>query len=151
MKHTACNLLFIIALLATISTFSQTDSLPVKAVDSEAIQQKNFEKKLADLEKQRLIDSLKKADLQQQISSLKSDDASKRTVLQQQINSLSAQEDVLLERKKEEIANLRKSTKGYPVIGFFKDTLFLVHTKLGSFSASERSDAISRRIKKLPD
>ena len=64
MKHTACNLLFIIALLATISTFSQTDSLPVKAVDSEAIQQKNFEKKLADLEKQRLIDSLKKADLQ---------------------------------------------------------------------------------------
>tara|TARA_R110002072_G_scaffold192257_2_gene349253 strand:+ start:22720 stop:24588 length:1869 start_codon:yes stop_codon:yes gene_type:complete len=151
MKHTACNLLFIIALLATISTFSQTDSLPVKAVDSEAIQQKNFEKKLADLEKQRLIDSLKKADLQQQISSLKSDDASKRTALQQQINSLSAQEDVLLQRKKEEIANLRKSTKGYPVIGFFKDTLFLVHTKLGSFSASERSDAISRRIKKLPD
>ena len=151
MKHTACNLLFIIALLATISTFSQTDSLPVKAVDSEAIQQKNFEKKLADLEKQRLIDSLKKADLQQQISSLKSDDASKRTALQQQINSLSAQEDVLLERKKEEIANLRKSTKGYPVIGFFKDTLFLVHTKLGSFSARERSDAISRRIKKLPD
>ncbi|HIB46819.1 MAG TPA: mechanosensitive ion channel [Flavobacteriaceae bacterium] len=151
MKHTACNLLFIIALLATISTLSQTDSLPVKAVDSEAIQQKNFEKKLADLEKQRLIDSLKKADLQQQISSLKSDDASKRTALQQQINSLSAQEDVLLERKKEEIANLRKSTKGYPVIGFFKDTLFLVHTKLGSFSASERSDAISRRIKKLPD
>lgn len=151
MKHTGCNLLFIIALLATISTFSQTDSLPVKAVDSEAIQQKNFEKKLADLEKQRLIDSLKKADLQQQISSLKSDDASKRTVLQQQINSLSAQEDVLLQRKKEEIANLRKSTKGYPVIGFFKDTLFLVHTKLGSFSASERSDAISRRIKKLPD
>ncbi|MAM29614.1 MAG: transmembrane ion channel [Flavobacteriaceae bacterium] len=151
MKHTACNLLFIIALLATISTLSQTDSLPVKAVDSEAIQQINFEKKLADLEKQRLIDSLKKADLQQQISSLKSDDASKRTALQQQINSLSAQEDVLLERKKEEIANLRKSTKGYPVIGFFKDTLFLVHTKLGSFSASERSDAISRRIKKLPD
>ena len=151
MKHTACNLLFIIALLATISTFSQTDSLPVKAVDSEAIQQKNFEKKLADLEKQRLIDSLKKADLQQQISSLKSDDASKRTALQQQINSLSAQEDVLLQRKKEEIANLRKSTKGYPVIGFFKDTLFLVHTKLGSFSARERSDAISRRIKKLPD
>ncbi|WP_432410351.1 mechanosensitive ion channel domain-containing protein [Rasiella sp. SM2506] len=151
MIKTARILLIFTVLFAVSMSIAQTDSTVVKAVDSVEILQNNFQKKLADLEKQRLIDSLRKADLQQQISALKSDDATKRTELQQKLNTLNVQEDALLNQKKEQIASLRKSTKGYPVLGFFNDTLFLVHTKLGSFSAGERADAISRRVKKLPD
>lgn len=40
-------------------------------------------------------------------------------------------------------------SKGYPVTGFFNDTLFLVSNKSGSFSAQERAQAISKRIKNL--
>lgn len=151
MKNFVSLILIIISVVTLNNTIAQTDSIAVVQVDSSALIQERFQKKLADLEKQRLIDSLRKADLQEQISALKSNDETKRNALQQQINTLNTQEAALLVQKKQQIATLRKTTKGYPVIGFFKDTLFLIHTKLGSFSPNERSEAISRRIKKLSD
>ena len=63
---------------------------------------------------------------------------------QQRLDSIQIQ-------KKIDIASLRKTTKSYPVTGFFNDTLFLIQTKLGSFSANERADAITKRIKSLPE
>ena len=151
MKKMARVLLWTLVVGSLHLGMAQNDSVAVVAIDSTEQIQENFQKKLADLEKQRLLDSLKKADLERQIQSLKTTDNTARTQLQQQINTLNAQEQALLEQKKQQIASLRKSTKGYPVLGFFKDTLFLIHTKLGSFSPSERSDAIARRIKKLPE
>jgi small-conductance mechanosensitive channel len=40
------------------------------------------------------------------------------------------------------------SLKGFPVVPF-RDTLFLVYNKIGSFTAEERARAISKRIKSL--
>jgi hypothetical protein len=48
--------------------------------------------------------------------------------------------------KKAQIDLLRLTSKGYPVTGFFNDT-FSIYSKLGSFSAKDRADAIS--LKKL--
>ena len=53
--------------------------------------------------------------------------------------------------KKKQIDLLKTNVEGYPVFGFFEDTLFFIHSKLGSFSAQERADAISKRIKKIAD
>ncbi len=58
-----------------------------------------------------------------------------------------SKKDLKLEKGRTD--SLKATTVGYPVIGFFKDTLFLVYNKLGSFSAKERADAISVRIHKL--
>lgn len=106
---------------------------------------------LSQLEVKRKIDSLKRVELQQEIDLLKDTDKAKRVQLQQQIDQLKLQESDLVRQKKEQIELLRKSTKGYAVVGFFKDTLWLIHNKLGSFTAAERADAINRRIRKLPD
>ncbi len=46
--------------------------------------------------------------------------------------------------------SLHETEKTAPVIGFFDDTLFVIHGKLGSFSAHDRALAVSERIKKLP-
>ncbi|GAW90242.1 transmembrane ion channel [Flavobacterium psychrophilum] len=46
---------------------------------------------------------------------------------------------------------MRSSAKYYAVNGFFNDTLFVIYSKLGSFSAQDRAIAIERRIKKLAD
>jgi small-conductance mechanosensitive channel len=149
-------LLNVVVLLALTVISAQTDSLtidsiPKPLVDSSEIVQKSFQKKLDNLEKQRLLDSLKKADLEAQIKDLKNSDVGQRDKLQEEINIINAQETARIQQKKQQIAALRKSTKGYPVIGFFEDTLFKVYTKLGSFSAKERADAITRRISSLPD
>ena len=37
------------------------------------------------------------------------------------------------------------------MLGFFNDTLFTIYIKLGSFSAKDRADVISTRIKNLAD
>ena len=41
--------------------------------------------------------------------------------------------------------------EGHPVIGLFKDTLFFLHTKEGSFSIKERANAITNRIIKISE
>ncbi|RDK85530.1 mechanosensitive ion channel domain-containing protein [Marinirhabdus gelatinilytica] len=136
--------------IAQIDT-TATDSVPKAAVDSSEIAQNNFQKKLENLERQRLIDSIKKAELEERIKDLKNSDPTEKNKLQEQINALNANETQRLEQKKKEIEALRKSTKGHPVFGFFDDTLFNIYTKLGSFSAKERADAVTRRINKLPE
>lgn len=60
-------------------------------------------------------------------------------------------ESLRLTEKKAQIDSLRPTAKGYPVNGFFNDTLFTVYTKLGSFTAKDRADAISVRIKNIAD
>ncbi|MFT7407753.1 MAG: small-conductance mechanosensitive channel, partial [Flavobacteriaceae bacterium] len=47
------------------------------------------------------------------------------------------------------IEQLREKNIGYPVIGFFNDTLFTVYSNLGSFSAKERASAVNVRLKKI--
>ena len=56
-----------------------------------------------------------------------------------------------MNQKKAQIDSLRQTAVAFPVIGFFADTLFLIYSKLGSFSAHDRADAISQRIHKLSD
>lgn len=118
------------------------DSLQVVSLDS-------TKQKILNLEAQRFQDSLKKAELLAEIELLKGSDHAKRTALQQQIDALIVQENSLLLAKKKQIEALRKTTRGYPVVGFFGDTLFLLHNKLGSFSPAERAEAINRRLKSL--
>lgn len=142
--------LFTISISIAQTDTTKTDSVSKQIIDSTEIVQKNYQKKLDNLEKQRLLDSLKKSDLEAQIKELKNSDVGQRDKLQEQINNINVQETARLEQKKQQIAALRNSTKGYPVIGFFDDTLFNVYSKLGSFSAKERADAISRRVKSLP-
>lgn len=117
-------LLNLIALLAITISFAQTnstatDSIEKPAIDSSEVVQKNFQKKLENLERQRLIDSIKKAELEIRIRELKNSDPDQKNQLQAQINALNNQETARLEQKKKEIEALRNSTKGYPGPGLF--------------------------------
>jgi small-conductance mechanosensitive channel len=155
MTQIARILLIFIVLCAVSTSISQTDSTATDSVntpagDSLEIIQKNFQKKLKNFERQQLIDSIMQAELESQIKDLKNSDPDQQIKLQEQINTLNAKQTGRLEEKKKEIEALRNSTKGYPVLGFFDDTLFNVYTKLGSFSAKERADAITQRVKALP-
>lgn len=147
----AFTMLFTVTISIAQTDSTATDSIAKPAIDSSEVAQKSFQKKLKNLERQRLIDSIKKAELEAQIKDLKNSDPDQKDKLQAQINALNVQETDRLAQKKKEIEALRNSTKGYPVLGFFDDTLFNVYTKLGSFSAQERADAISRRVKTLPN
>ncbi|MFD2826504.1 mechanosensitive ion channel domain-containing protein [Leeuwenhoekiella polynyae] len=130
---------------------AQNDSTTM-VLDSVATQTTgdDFVKKLADLEKQRFADSIRRADLEQRINALGSSNKDRRE-LEAQLQQFKAKDSLLRETKKQQIASLKQTTKGYPVIGFHEDTLFLIYNRIASFSAQDRADAISQRIKKLPE
>lgn len=131
--------------------YAQKDSI-AKATDSvNAVTLEAYNIKLAQIEQQRLKDSVKKSELEQQLQSLKTTDNLKKEELQKELEELENREATRLAAKREQIDKLRSKIKGSPVRGFFNDTLFNIYSKLGSFSASERAQAITRRIEELGD
>jgi small-conductance mechanosensitive channel len=135
-------------LCLNISLKAQTDSIaPMVDTTQRTL---SYQQLLWEMERQQLLDSLKRAELQQQLLLLKSGESSKKEALQQQLDALNAAETSRLQAKRDQIEALKTSTKGFPVLGFFNDTLFTLYTKLGSFSPKERAQAVTRRIEALP-
>ncbi|WP_369753698.1 mechanosensitive ion channel family protein [Flavobacterium sp. WC2409] len=137
--------------LFTQKTVAQQDSINKKNDSLNTSIIKNFNEKLAIIEGQRVSDSIKKSELETQLLSLKKTDNLKKEALQKELEVLNTKEYKRLAEKKAQIDSLRLTAKGYPVTGFFNDTLFTIYSKLGSFSAKDRADAISVRIKNLSD
>ncbi len=111
----------------------------------------DYQKKLAKIEQQRILDSVQRKDLEVQLKSLKTMDNLKKEELQKQLQALNNREKDRLAQKKAQIDLMRHTAKGYPVMGFFKDTLFIIYNKTGSFTAAERAKAISERVYSLSD
>lgn len=143
-----------VLLLVMQNAAAQTDSVNRinKANDSlNAALLTDYNKKIQEIEKQRVADSVKKQELEAQLSSLKTTDNLKKEELQKQLQELNDKEARRIAQKKAQIDSLRQTARGFPVIGFFNDTLFVIYSKLGSFSAGDRAEAISNRINKLAD
>lgn len=153
MIHLTKNILKIFVslfLLATQIVFGQsnikivTDSLNTLMIE-------DFNKKTASVELQRLTDSIKKATLEARILSLKTTDLLKKEELKKQLQELNVKDAKRLADKKIKNDSLRLTAKSFPVNGFLDDTLFLIYSKLGSFSAHDRADAIATRVKKMAE
>lgn len=152
MKATMVRFLFAICLMS----FGHSQAQEISAIDSvisqtntDSIIQAQYLKKIQDIESLRIKDSIKKSELLAEINSLKTTDNLKKEALQEQLEAISNQEANRLANKIAAITKLRSSNKGFPVTGFFKDTLFTIYSNLGSFSAQERAKAVSSRIQKL--
>ncbi len=125
---------------------AQTDSLALVNDSLNTTILQEYQVKLAEIEKQRIGDSVRQAALERELRSLKTTDNLKKDELQKQLQSLKEKDSQRLLQKKAEIDSLRSNSKAFPVRGFFKDSLFLIYSKLGSFSAKDRAEAISNRI-----
>jgi len=151
MKKQFLNLVFGLIILSSASAQPQTDTSSVNNDSINASILANYNQQLQQIEQQRLADSVKKAELEMELSSLKTTDNLKKEELQKQLEEISKQEENRLAQKKAKIDSLRSTAKGFPVLGFFNDTLFTIYNKSGSFSAKERALAIANKIKNLSD
>lgn len=112
---------------------------------------KEYNQKLALIEKQRKADSIKKSALESQLTKLKTTDNLRKEDLLQQLKTIEENEQKRLIDKKAHIDSLRNTVKGYPVLGVMKDTLFFIYSKIGSLTSKERAFNISTKIKNLYD
>ncbi|HVA97680.1 MAG TPA: mechanosensitive ion channel family protein [Bacteroidia bacterium] len=111
----------------------------------------NQSKVLRTFEVDRTKDSIKKIQLEQQISALKKNDNTKRAELESELAKTKSQDSIRFALKKQKIDSLRKFVKGYAVVPFLNDTLFSIFTQLGSFYPKDRAQAIDNRIKILAE
>ncbi|MAS18694.1 MAG: transmembrane ion channel [Leeuwenhoekiella sp.] len=143
---------FVLIFFFTLVTSAQTDSTTTVVDSIPAVTTgDDFVKKLAELEKQRFADSIRRADLEARLDAVSSTNNRERTQLEAQLKQFETKENELLEKKRLQIESLKKTTRGFPVAGFEEDSLFLIYNRLGSFSAQERANAISSRIKRLTE
>ncbi|MEP7229917.1 MAG: mechanosensitive ion channel domain-containing protein [Ginsengibacter sp.] len=139
-------------LLGTVLLFSvqtlvaQKDSINKKNDSLNSVILEDYNNKIAKIEEQRKTDSIQKVELETQLNSLKTTDNLKKEELQKKLQDLKDKEVERISQKKAQIDSLRHTAIGFPVIGFFNDTLFLIYNKLGSFSAKDRADAITSRV-----
>lgn len=129
--------------------YAQKDSTAKKRDSLNALILEDYNKRINEIEKQRVADSVKKAELESQLSSLKTTDNLKKEELQKRLQELNDKESKRIAQKKAQIDSLRLTASGFPVMGFFNDSLFFIYSKLGSFSAKDRADAISKRVNNL--
>ena len=151
MLRKAIKLLVVILLATPFGAAAQSDSTSQKNDSLNAVALREYNKKLEQVEQQRVADSLKREQLEARLNSLKTTDNLQKEKLQQQLQELNDKETRRIAQKKARIDSLRQTAKAYPVTGFFSDTLFLIYSKLGSFSAKDRTEAISNRVEKLGD
>jgi small-conductance mechanosensitive channel len=92
-------------------------------------------------------DSLRRIGLLREIEKLKGSDRQRRTLLKQlkEIESADSLHRVSLAL---ELYKLKSDSSGFAVSPF-ANTLFFIHTRIGSFTARERAQAISERIERL--
>lgn len=149
MKQLKIVFAFLLLLFTVQTSFAQTNSANKKNDSLNAAKLVEFNKRIIQIEEQRIADSVKKAELESQINSLRTTDNLKKAELQKQLQDLNDKEAYRLAQKKVQIDSLKLTASGIPVSGFFKDSLFLIYSKLGSFSATERAEAISKRVNGL--
>lgn len=139
---------FVFSLLITTYTYSQNDD--IKRSDSlNTMLLKDYDKALKLLEQQRFQDSVTKSTLEFQLSQLKNTDKLKRDTLQKRLQEIEEKAKKRLANKKVTFDSLKTLAKSFPVRGFFNDTLFLIYSKLGDFTAYDRAIAITNRIHQL--
>ncbi len=146
-----CRLLLVFSFLfvSVQSLLAQTDSAAKMNDSLNKVLLENYTKKIALIEQQRITDSIKKTELQTQLNALKTTDNLKKEELQNELQDLNDKAAQRIAEKKLRIDSLRKTAQSFPVIGLFNDTLFSIYSSLGSFSAQDRADAITRRIEKV--
>lgn len=111
--------------------------------------QKAAEKYLLQQKEQQRLDSITTLQLEQELEQ-GATGGRRKIELQDSLKSMSAKDSVARAERLMRIDELKKTAKAYPVY-LLTDTLFYINTRIGSFSAAERSEAISARIKKLYD
>ncbi|HUB62380.1 MAG TPA: mechanosensitive ion channel family protein [Puia sp.] len=93
------------------------------------------------------MDSALRAQLDTELKRTTGDQLRTRA-LQFQLQRVLSEDSIRKVQQLQRIRALKKSAVGYPVV-LHNDTLFLLYTKTGSFSAAERANAVSQRVGKL--
>lgn len=138
-------ILFIFLCLLPSVIFSQDKK--IDSINKDALSE--YKTLLLVAKQQRVVDSVAKVQLDDKLKGLKESDRLEKATLEKQLRTLQTKDSIRLVEKKIAIESRKLNSVGYPVTGFFKDTLFVIYNNSGGFSARERAQKVSERIHKM--
>src|SRR5690554_1861478 len=118
---------------------AQNDSILVGSDSINTVLMQEFNQRLAEIEQQRIADSIRKAELEKQIISLTTTDNLKKEELQRQLEEIESHQKKLADEKRNRIDSLRATAVGFPVYGAMDEILFHIYTKIGALTPNERA------------
>lgn len=132
-------------------SYGQNDSLKRKgdSVDLSIKLNEQFNK-IQRLSAERLVDSLKRIELEKQVGSLGIGNQSERNTLIRELQAIKNQDSLRKIKQQYQVDSLRQFVKGYAVVPF-RDTLFVIYIRQGSFMPKDRAEAIQKRILRLEE
>lgn len=142
-----CLLVFAVEIVLTCSLYSQTDSSAKKTDSLNTLFLQDYNRKVIEFNQQRMVDSTHMVNLEKELGSLKTTDYLRKEELEKKIREIREKDSARIAQKKARIDSMRQTVKGYPVEGFFRDTLFFIYNRSGGFTAQDRALAIGQRIK----
>ncbi|HMS32754.1 MAG TPA: mechanosensitive ion channel family protein [Ignavibacteria bacterium] len=126
--------------LAQVADSLKSDSLKIEKLhETEKLMWKQTE--------QQKIDSLIKSQLKTEIE-LAQKDTKRKEELEIRLRNIEISDSIRNAEQMEKIRELKKYAKGFAVTPF-SDTVFVIFTRIGSSSPSERAQAITHKIRKL--
>jgi len=147
------NILIIVLFTLTVfgnNAYSQSE-YQVKKDTLSTVALKALHAQIAQIEKQRIVDSIRKSELRLQLKLLKNANSEQKEEFLNQLKSIEENEKRRIADKQAHIDSLRNTVKGYPVLGAMNDTLFLIYSKIGASASKERALHTSEKIKKIYD
>lgn len=144
-KITLCNYRSILAVFFLFSSFCFGQEV---VIDTLAQKNDDLFILLQKTQQNILLDSLKKIELQDQLSLVKENEKFKREKLLKELEKVELKETESKAKSRAKIEVMKQTEKGYPVI-LLQDTLFTIYTKVGALKAKDRAGTISEKIYKL--
>lgn len=120
----------------------QEDSLKVASLAK-------LQSRIARADSLRKIDSLARLQLEQELLSARTSNKLQKEEIQAKIDSIKQVEATRKQEKQSKVDSVRQMSQGYPVVGVLGDTLATLYARIGSYSASERAERISMRIRRM--
>lgn len=93
-------------------------------------------------------DSLQRSLLEAQIKEIHLYNSEEKKQLMAQLNAIKQKQELNEKKKQETLLKLKSNNKGAPV-AILKDTVFIIHTRIGSFSSEDRANAIAKKLKTI--
>lgn len=140
------NLLLILLCSSCTLVFAQQKKPVADSLHTDSLHEVT-ERQLLQQQQEQQIDSLIKLRLQKELELSTGND--KRTKeLEDKLQKIAVKDSIRNDAQLKRIETLKKVAKGSAVVPF-GDTLFFIYNKIGSFDASDRAEAVTKRIRGL--
>lgn len=141
---------FLVTLIFLLPLHTSAQDQNIEQKDSQSIYLLDqFARKIAEIEEQQFIDSIKRSELENQLNTTKASNKQLQLELVNKIAESNRQAVALDVEKQREIQQMKSSAIGHPILDPANDTIVMIYSRFGASTPDERAKKASAKINQL--